>query len=125
VGGWILFLILWFWQMPHFLAIAWMYRDQYAAAGFRMITHRDPEGWATSWQSLIYTAGLLAVSLLPGLLGMTAPIYFLAALLLGAALLFLAIDFVRTRGNASSRRLFLSSLLYLPLLLGALVIFRR
>ena len=62
LGGWILFLILWFWQMPHFLGIAWMYKDQYALAGFKMITLRDPEGWATSWQSLIYSACLLYTS---------------------------------------------------------------
>lgn len=123
-GGLILFLILWFWQMPHFLAIAWMYRDQYALAGFRMITHRDPEGWTTAWQSLIYTAGLLAVSLLPGVFGMTSRFYFLAALLLGSAMLFLAMDFVRTRSRPASRRLFFATLLYLPLLLGALVILR-
>ena len=121
LGGWILFLILWFWQMPHFLGIAWMYKDQYALAGFKMITLRDPEGWATSWQSLIYSAGLLAVSLLPGLLGMASPLYFLAALALGAGMLFLAGDLVRTRSLAAARRLFFASLLYLPLLLGALV----
>jgi protoheme IX farnesyltransferase len=125
LGGWILFLILWFWQMPHFLGIAWMYKDQYALAGFKMITLRDPDGWATAWQSLIYSAGLLAVSLLPGLLGMASPLYFLAALALGAGMLFLAGDLVRTRSLASARRLFFASLLYLPLLLGSLVLCRR
>ena len=125
VGGWILFLILWFWQMPHFLALVWLYRDQYAQAGFRMITLRDPEGWATSWQALIYSAGLLAVSLLPGLLGMASGAYFLSALFLGAAMLFLAGDFVRSRGRGAARRLFFASIIYLPLLLGALVAFRR
>lgn len=125
LGGWILFLVLWFWQMPHFLAIAWLYRDQYALAGFKMITLRDPEGWATAWQALIYSAGLLAVSLLPGLLGFTSPVYFLAALILGGAMLFLAGDFVRARSTASARRLFFASIIYLPLLLGALVAFRQ
>lgn len=125
LGGWILFLVLWFWQMPHFLGIAWMYKDQYALAGFKMITLRDPEGWATAWQSLIYSAGLLAASLLPGLFGMASPAYFLAALALGAGMLFLAGDLVRTRSLASARRLFFASLLYLPLLLGALVLCRR
>jgi protoheme IX farnesyltransferase len=125
LGGWILFLILWFWQMPHFLGIAWMYKDQYALAGFKMITLRDPDGWATAWQSLIYSAGLLAVSLLPGLFGMASPLYFLAALALGAGMLFLAGDLVRTRSLASARRLFFASLLYLPLLLGSLVLCRR
>ena len=125
LGGWILFLILWFWQMPHFLGIAWMYKDQYALAGFKMITLRDPEGWATAWQSLIYSAGLLAVSLLPGLFGMASPAYFLAALAFGLGMLFLAGDLVRTRSLASARRLFFASLIYLPLLLGSLLLFRR
>jgi len=125
LGGWILFLILWFWQMPHFLAIAWLYRDQYAAAGFRMLSTRDPEGWATAWQALIYAAAQLAVSLLPGLLGFATPWYFFAALALGAAMLFLAGDFVRRRDAGSARILFFASIIYLPLLLGALVAFRR
>lgn len=124
LGGWILFLILWFWQMPHFLAIAWLYRDQYEAAGFRMISTRDPEGCATAWQALIYSAALLAVTLLPGLLGFASPWYFFAALALGAAMLFLAGDFVRRRDIGSARRLFFGSIIYLPLLLGALVAFR-
>jgi len=121
LGGWILFLILWFWQMPHFLAIAWIYRDQYVAAGFKMLSTRDPDGWATGWQALIYSAALLAVSLLPGLVGMASPYYFFAALALGAAMTFLAADFLRTRNNGSARRLFFASIIYLPLLLGALI----
>ena len=121
LGGWILFLILWFWQMPHFLAIAWIYRDQYAAAGFKMLSTRDPDGWATGWQALIYAAALLAVSLLPGIVGMASPYYFFAALALGAAMMFLAADFLRTRNNGSARRLFFASIIYLPLLLGALI----
>jgi protoheme IX farnesyltransferase len=124
LGGWILFLILWFWQMPHFLAIAWLYRDQYAAAGFRMISTRDPEGWATAWHSMIYSTALLAVSLLPGVFGFASVPYFFAALAFGASMLFLAGDFVRTRSDGGARRLFFASILYLPLLLGALVTFR-
>ena len=125
LGGWILFLILLFWQMPHFLAIAWLYRDQYAAAGFKMLSTRDPEGWATGWQALIYSAALLAVSLLPGKVGMASPYYFFAALALGAAMMFLAADFLRTRTKNSARRLFFASILYLPLLLGALMAFSQ
>jgi len=121
LDGWILFLILWFWQMPHFLAIAWIYRDQYVAAGFKMLSTRDPDGWATGWQALIYSAALLAVSLLPGIVGMASPYYFFAALALGAAMTFLAADFLRTRNNGSARRLFFASIIYLPLLLGALI----
>jgi len=123
--GWILFLILFFWQMPHFLAIAWMYKDQYAAAGFRMLSARDADGLATSWQSLIYSVALLAITLVPGLLGMASPYYFFAALALGAGMIYLAADFVRTRSMASARLLFFASILYLPLQLGALVAFSR
>lgn len=125
LGGWILFLILWFWQMPHFLAIAWLYRDQYAAAGFKMISTRDPEGWATAWQALIYSTALTAISLLPGLLGLATPYYFFAALALGAAMVFLSVDFLRVRTPAAARRLFFASIIYLPLLLGVLIAFSR
>jgi protoheme IX farnesyltransferase len=125
LGGWVLFLILWFWQMPHFLAIAWLYRDQYAAAGFKMLSTRDLDGWSTAWQALIYSIALLAVSLLPGILGMASPYYFFAALALGAAMIHLAVAFIRNRNDAASRRLFFASIIYLPLLLGALIAFAR
>jgi len=125
LGGWILFLILWFWQMPHFLAIAWLYRDEYAAAGFKMLSTRDPEGWATGWHSLIYSNALLAISLLPGILGLSSPYYFFAALSLGAVMVFLSMDLLRVRSIASARRLFFASIIYLPLLLGAMIAFSR
>jgi protoheme IX farnesyltransferase len=125
LGGWILFLILWFWQMPHFLAISWLYKDQYAAAGFKMLSTRDPDGWASGWQALIYSTGLLAISLLPGLFGFASPYYFFASLALGAAMVFLSIEFLRARSNGSARRLFFASIIYLPLLLGALIAFSR
>jgi len=125
LGGWILFLILWFWQMPHFLAISWLYKDQYAAAGFKMLSTRDPEGWATGWQALIYSTALLAISLLPGLLRFASPYYFFVSLALGAAMVFLSADFLRVRTTGSARRLFFASIIYLPLLLGALIAFSR
>jgi protoheme IX farnesyltransferase len=123
LGGWILFLILWFWQMPHFLAIAWLYRDQYAAAGFKMLSTRDPDGWSTACQALIYSIALLGVSLLPGMIGMASPYYFFAALALGAAMIHLSITFLRSRTNPAARHLFFASIIYLPLLLGALLAF--
>ncbi len=125
LGGWILFLILWFWQMPHFLAIAWLYRDQYAAAGFKMLSTRDPEGWLTALQALVYSVALLAISLLPGLIGMASPYYFFAALALGAVMIHLSVIFLRNKTNASARHLFFASIIYLPLLLGALIAFAR
>jgi len=125
LGGCVLFLILWFWQLPHFLAIAWLYREQYAVAGFKMLSTRDPDGWSTAWQALIYSIALLAVSLLPGILGMASPYYFFAALALGGAMIHLAVAFVRNRTDTASRRLFFASIIYLPLLLGALIAFAR
>jgi len=125
VGGAVLFLILWFWQMPHFLAIAWLYREDYAAAGFRMLSVDDPEGFMTSRQALLYALGLLAVSLLPTLLGMASPFYFATALMVGILFALAAFLFVKNRTRENARRLFFASIIYLPLLLGALVIFKN
>jgi len=119
--GCLLFAVLWFWQMPHFLAIAWMYREDYANAGCVMITGSDPGGEITSRQSLLYSLCLLVVTLLPGLIGFNSPIYFFSALALGIAFCGFAMNFVMHRDRAAARRLFFSSILYLPVLLGVLV----
>ncbi|MFZ4778178.1 MAG: heme o synthase [Terrimicrobiaceae bacterium] len=119
--GCLLFAVLWFWQMPHFLAIAWMYREDYARAGCVMITANDPEGEMTSRQALWYSFCLLVVTLLPGLLGFNSPLYFFAALALGTAFCGYAMHFVLHRDRPAARRLFFCSILYLPLLLGVLV----
>lgn len=119
--GCLLFAVLWFWQMPHFLAIAWMYREDYANAGCVMITGHDPEGDITSRQALLYSLCLLIVTLLPGLIGFNSPLYFFAALVLGTVFCGFAMDFVFHRDRSSARRLFFCSILYLPLLLGVLV----
>lgn len=125
IGGAVLFLILWFWQMPHFLAIAWLYRGDYAAAGFRMLSVDDPEGFMTSRQALLYALGLLAVSLLPTLLGMASVFYFATALILGIFFVIAAFFFVKDRTRENARKLFFASIIYLPLILGALVIFKN
>ncbi len=119
--GSLLFAVLWFWQMPHFLAIAWMYREDYANAGYVMISGNDPEGSITSRQSLLYTLCLLVVTLLPGLIGFNSPLYFFVALLLGVVFCAFAMSFVFHRDRNAARRLFFYSILYLPLLLGLLV----
>ena len=119
--GCLLFAVLWFWQMPHFLAIAWMYREDYANAGCVMITDHDPEGGITSRQALLYSFCLLAVTLLPGLIGFNSPLYFFAALALGTFFCGFAINFAFRRDRPAARRLFFCSILYLPLLLGVLV----
>lgn len=125
MGGAILFLILWFWQMPHFLAIAWLYREDYAAAGFRMLSVDDPEGFMTSRQALLYALGLLMVSLLPTILGMASVFYFITALILGILFALAAFFFVKDRTRQNARKLFFASIIYLPLLLGALVFFQE
>lgn len=119
--GCLLFAVLWFWQMPHFLAIAWMYREDYANAGCVMITGNDPRGDITSRQALLYSLCLLIITLLPGLIGFNSPLYFFAALALGTAFCGFAMNFVFHRDRSAARRLFFCSILYLPVLLGILV----
>ena len=119
--GCLLFAVLWFWQMPHFLAIAWMYREDYANAGCVMISGNDSQGEVTSRQALLYSFCLLIVTLLPGLIGFNSPLYFFAALALGTAFCGFAMNFLLHRDRAAARRLFFCSILYLPLLLGVLV----
>ena len=115
-GAWVLFGILFLWQLPHFLAIAWMYRDDYARAGFPMLPVVEPDGRSTARQAVIYSAALLPLSLAPTLIGMSGAVYFAGALALTLAFLFVAINFGRTRRVADARRLFFASILYLPLI---------
>jgi heme o synthase len=121
-GGWALFAILAFWQLPHFFAIAWIYRDEYAKAGFVMLPAVDSDGSRTGHQSVSHTLGLLTVSLCPFLLHLAGPIYLVAALVLGMGYLVCAIQFARRLDMAAARRLFFASIIYLPLLLVALVL---
>jgi len=123
--GCLLFATLWFWQMPHFLAIAWMYKDDYADGGFVMLTANDPEGSVTSRQALLYSLFLIPVTLLPSILGFNSPIYFFGALALGLAFTAFALRFMMQRSRAAARNLFFSSIIYLPLLLGLLVATQR
>ena len=115
-GAWILFGILFLWQLPHFLAIAWMYRDDYARAGFPMLPVVEPDGRSTGRQAILYCAALLPVSLAPTLAGMTGTGYFVGALVLSMLFLGLTIKFARTRAVRDARRLFFGSIIYLPLL---------
>lgn len=126
--GWALFAILFFWQLPHFLAIAWLYREEYAKAGFVMLPVRDPEGVRTGRQAVSHTLGLIAVSVCPAVL--TGPdgfpiagqVYFFGALLLGLAFLWCAIQFSRELTPARARQLFFASILYLPILFGLMAL---
>jgi protoheme IX farnesyltransferase len=116
VQAWTLFGIMFLWQLPHFLAIAWMYRDDYARAGYPMLPVLEPDGRSTGRQSVVYAAALVPLSLAPTLMRMTGVIYFAGALLLGLAFLYLAFKFARTRAVSDARRLFFGSIVYLPLL---------
>lgn len=120
--GWALFAILAFWQLPHFLAIAWMYREEYAKAGFVMLPVLDPEGHRTARQAVSHTLGLLPISLCPFLFKLTGPIYLVGALVLGLTFLWFAVQFARDLSVARARQLFLVSILYLPLLLTVMVL---
>lgn len=123
--GWVLFAILWFWQMPHFLAIAWMYRDEYANAGFVFLTNADADGSATARQANLYSLCLLVVSLAPAFIGLNTAVYFFGALILGVAFGAFALRFAWLRSRDSARALFFASILYLPLLLALLVATRH
>jgi protoheme IX farnesyltransferase len=122
IGAWSLFAILFFWQMPHFFAIAWMYRDDYARAGFEMISKADNTGARSASQSVLFCMLLLIISGVPQFLGLVSAVYLLIELILNGAFIFVAMRFLRTQQAADARRLFLTSILYLPLLLGALVL---
>lgn len=119
--GLVLFGILFFWQMPHFLSLAWMYRKDYAAAGFRMLSVRDNDGSQTARNILIHAAALLAVSLLPTLAGTVGRTYLAIAALSGLAFLSFCVLFAVTKSPIHARRLFFGSLLHLPILLIVMV----
>jgi len=120
--GWTLFAILAFWQLPHFFAIAWIYRDEYAKAGFKMLSCLDVDGRQTAEQSVSNTLALLAASLCPFIFKMAGTIYLAGAIILGAGFLLCAIQFSRRLTLSSARILFLASILYLPLLLAMMVL---
>jgi protoheme IX farnesyltransferase len=122
VGAWILFGILFLWQVPHTLAIARLYRDDYARAGIRVLPVVEPDGHSTRRQVLASTLALLAVGLLPTLVGLAGPVYFLAALGLGLFLLRCGLRLRSGPATSSDRRLLLATLVYLPLLFGIMLL---
>lgn len=123
VEAWVLFGIVFLWQLPHFLAIAWMYRADYARAGFRMLPVVDREGVETGRQIVLYTLALVPVSLLTSFpVGLTGALYFFGAFTLGLAFLGLGVALARNGSGLRARRLFLASLAYLPALLALMMI---
>jgi protoheme IX farnesyltransferase len=121
-GAGVLFLILFFWQLPHFLALAWMYREDYARGGFPMLPVEEPTGASTGRQVVLQTLALLVVSFLPYGLGVAGEGYLVAALVLGTGFLGFGVAFAALRSRERATRLFLASITYLPLLLGALAL---
>jgi heme o synthase len=121
-GAWSLFAILFLWQMPHFFAIAWMYREDYARAGFQMVSKEDETGTRSASQSVFFCMALLLVSGIPAFLGVVSSVYLLVELVLNGLFIFMAMRFLRTQTLADARNLFLTSIAYLPLLLLGLVL---
>src|SRR6266516_1996925 len=121
-GAWMLFAILFFWQLPHFFAIAWMYRDDYAQAGFQMISSDDRSGERSASQSVFFCMLLFIVAGLPAFLGIATVFYLLAELILGGGFIIVSMRFLKKRTTSDARRLFITSIIYLPLLLVALVL---
>ena len=125
IEGWVLFGIVFMWQMPHFLAIAWMYRDEYARAGMPLLPVIQPDGRSTGRQAVIYTAALIPLSMMPTGVGLASPWYMVGALTLGTILMVMALEFSFKRTTATAKRLFFGSILYLPILWAFLVFDHR
>jgi protoheme IX farnesyltransferase len=124
IAAWVLFAILFLWQFPHFLAIAWMYREDYGRAGIRMLPVVEPDGRVTGQQIILYALMLLPVSLLPTFLGISGRVYLVAAVVLGLLFLASSIRAALSKSNQHARQLLLASVLYLPLLFGVMVLNR-
>lgn len=122
--AWALFGLLFLWQMPHFLAIAWLYRSDYARGGFPMLSVLDPQGRRTARQMVLYAAALLPVSLLPSALGSVGMVYAAGALTAGVVFLAYSWAFAFEIGPRAARRVLLVSVMYLPVVLGLLVLDR-
>ncbi len=121
LGAWVLFGILFTWQMPHFLAIAWMYRDEYSQAGFVMIRRDDLTGAHTATQSLLYTLALIVITAIPFFAGLNSSLYLVLALLLDSVMLVCALRFLFDRTRPIARQLFFASIFYLPLIQGLMI----
>lgn len=124
-GATILFLILFLWQIPHFLSIAWTYREDYKAGGFPVLSVIDPSGKTLSKQIILYQGALLCVSLLPGVIGMVHPDYFFTAFLLGFAFLIVGFFFAQNKTYNAGKKLFFASIVYLPVLLLIMICYKQ
>jgi len=121
-GGAVLFAIVFLWQIPHFMAIAWLYRDDYARARFPMLAVIDPTGRRPARQAVFFSGVLLPISLLPSFIGLSGGAYLAVALTLGLGLMWLSIRFAAARSLPTARMLFIGSITYLPLLWIAMIV---
>ena len=124
IEAWVLFAILFLWQFPHFLAIAWMYRDDYARAGIKMLPVVEPEGRVTGQQIVVYTLLLIPVSLLPVLVNLAGSVYLIGASVIGVVFLYYGVRAAVARTTWQARKLLLASVLYLPILFLLMVMNR-
>jgi heme o synthase len=122
--AWVLFAILFLWQFPHFLAIAWMYREDYSRAGILMLPVVEPDGRVTAQQIVVYTVLLLPVSLIPAVLGISGRVYLYGAIVLGLLFLYSSVRAALSKSRQEARRLLLASVIYLPLLFILMVLNR-
>jgi protoheme IX farnesyltransferase len=122
IEAWILFAILFLWQFPHFLAIAWMYRDDYARAGIKMLPVVEPEGRVTGQQIIVYTVLLIPVSLMPTMVHLAGVVYLIGAIALGAGFLVYSVRAAFKRTTWQARQLLLASVVYLPVLFALMVL---
>jgi len=122
LGAWVLFALLFLWQLPHFLAIAWLYREDYRRAGMHLLTIDDPDFRRTTRQALLWALALLPVSLMPSAIGLTGRLYLIGATLAGACFVTAAVAFARAPRVGSARRLLLTSVFYLPAVLVVMVV---
>ena len=121
-GAWSLFAIVFLWQMPHFFAIAWMCREDYSRAGFRMISNDDSTGERSASQSVFFCILLLVLAGLPAFIGIVSYVYQAIELVLGGLFVAVAMRFLRLRTLGAARLLFIASIAYLPMLLAALIL---
>ena len=124
-GGLALFAIVFVWQIPHFMAIAWLYRDDYRQAGFPMLPVVEPDGRRTGRHAVLFAAALVPITLVPTWVGVSGVAYAAIALVLGAALAALAARFAIVRTDAAARALFFASIVYLPLVWLAMILDHR
>jgi protoheme IX farnesyltransferase len=124
-GAWVLFAIVFLWQFPHFMSIAWMYREDYARAGYLVLPSGGCRNRLVSWQAVLASLVLLPVGLIPTMIGLSGIAYFGGALTVGAVLLYYSVLLARGKTNISARRLLVASIIYLPLVFALLVLNKK